>query len=56
MVSALVLEIYEISIDIKVKVHTNASAKALGAILLQKPAASKHFHPTAYYIKNLNNA
>ena len=37
------------------KYSTDASAKALGAVLLQKCAAAKHFHPIAYYSKKFNN-
>ena len=49
------LEIYGSSADIKVEVHTDASAKALGAILLQKCAAAQHFHPIAYCSKKFIN-
>ena len=56
MVSAPVLEIYDGNADTKVEVHTDTSAKALGAILLQKCAAAKHFHPVVYYSKKFNNA
>ena len=37
------------------EVHTDTSAKALGAVLLQKCAAAKYFHPIAYYSKKFNN-
>ena len=35
--------------------HTNASAKALFAILPQKYAAAKYFHLVVYYSKKFNN-
>ena len=56
VVSAPMLEIYNGSADTEVEVHTDTSAKALGAILLQKYTAAKHFHPIAYYSKKFNNA
>ena len=49
------LEIYDGSTNTKVEVHTDASAKVLGAVLLQKRAAAKYFHPVAYYSKKYNN-
>ena len=33
----------------------DASAKALGAVLLQKHTAVKHFHPIVHYSKKFNN-
>ena len=54
MVSAPVLEIDDSSVDTKVEVYTNTSAKVLGAVLLQKYAAAKHFHPIAYYSNKFN--
>ena len=56
MVSAPMLEVYNRSADTSVEVHINTIAKALGAVLLQKSAAPKHFHPIAYYSKNINSA
>ena len=50
------LEIYDSNADTWVEVHTDASTKVLGAILLQKYAAAKHLHPIAYYSKKFNNA
>ena len=50
------LEIYDGSTNTYMEVHTDASTKALGAILLQKNAAVKHFHPIAYYSKKFTNA
>ena len=54
MVSVLVLESYDGSTE--TRINTNASAKALGAKLLQKFAVTKHFHPAAYYSDKFNNA
>ena len=51
VVSEPMLEIYNGSANTQVEVHTNASTKVLGAILLQKHAVAKHFHPIAYYSK-----
>ena len=48
-------KIYDGSTDIYVEAHTDASAKVLGGVILQKCAASKHFHPVAYYSKKFNN-
>ena len=50
------LEIYNGSTDTLVEEHTDASAKELGTVLLQKHATAKYFHPEAYYCKNFNNA
>ena len=50
------LEVYKGSTNTQVGVYTDASAKALGAVLLQKYAAAKYFHPIAYYNKKFNNA
>ena len=50
------LDIYDGSANTWVGVHIDASAKALGAVLLQKYATAKHFHPIAYYSKKCNNA
>ena len=55
MVSEPVLKIYDGSAKTQVEVHTDASAKVLGAIFLQKYAAAKHFHPIAYYSKKFKN-
>ena len=49
------LEIYDGSADTLVEVHTDASTKALGAVLLQEHIATKHFHPIAYYSKKYIN-
>ena len=49
------LEIYDVSADTKVEVYTDASAKVLGAVVLQKCAATKHFPPIVYYSKKFNN-
>ena len=54
MVYVPVLEIYD-SATTKVEVHTDTSAKALGAILLQKYAAAKYFQTISYYSKMFNN-
>ena len=55
IVSVPMLKICNGSTDTWVEVHTDASAKALGAVLLQKCAAAIHFHPVAYYCKKFNN-
>ena len=56
MVSASILKIYDGSANIQVELHTNARAKVLGIVLLQKHTAAKYFQPIAYYSKKLNNA
>ena len=38
------------------EVHTDASAKAMGAVLLQKREGKKYFHPVAFFSRKLNNA
>ena len=50
------LEIYDGSTDTWVEIHNDTSAKALGAVFLQKYAAAKYFHPKMYYFKKFNNA
>ena len=50
------LEIFDNSNDTEHKVHTDTSAKALGAVLLQKHATEASFHTIAYSSRKLNNA
>ena len=50
------VEIFDNSHDTKHEVHMDASAKALGAVLLQKRATEASFHPIVYFSKKLNNA
>ena len=52
VLSAPILKIYDSSSNTWVDIHTNASTKALSAILIQKCAAANNFHPIAYYSKN----
>ena len=52
---AKILEVYDGSTETQVEVHINASAKAFGAILLQKYAATKCIQPIAYCGKKYNN-
>ena len=54
--TAPMLEIFDDSHDTQHKVHTDASAKALGAVLLQKCAMEASFHPVAYFSRKLNHA
>ena len=49
------LEILDNSHDTQHEVHMNASAKALGAVLLQKHAMEASFHPIAYFSRKLNH-
>ena len=53
---APVLEIFYDSHDTQHEVHTDASAKALGAVLLQKCTTEASFHLVAYFIRKLNHA
>ena len=55
MVSAPMFENYNSSTDNWAVVHTNASKKVLGAVLLQKYTAAKHFHSIESYSKKFNN-
>ena len=50
------LEIFDNSYDTEHKVHMDASAKALGAVLLQKCTTEASFHPVAYFSRKLNHA
>ena len=56
MMTVPMLEIFDNSHDTEHKVHTDASAKALGAVLLQKCATEASFYPVAYFSRKLNNA
>ena len=55
MMTAPVLEIFDNSNDTEHKVHMDASAKVLGAVLLQKHATEASFYPIAYFRRKLNN-
>ena len=50
------LEIFDDSHDTQHEVHTDASTKALGAVLLKKRAMEASFHPKAYFNRKLNHA
>ena len=50
------VEIFDDSHDTQHEVHTDASTRALGAVLLQKCATEASFHPVAYFTKKLNHA
>ena len=54
--TAPVLEIFNDSHDTEHEVHTDASAKALGAVLLQKRTTEMSFHPVAFFSRKLNHA
>ena len=53
---APILEIFNNSHNTQHEVYTDASAKALGAVLLQKRAMEVNFHPVAYFGRKLNHA
>ena len=55
MTTAPMLEIFNNSNDTEHKVHTDASTKVLGAVLLQKRATEASFHPVVYFSRKLNN-
>ena len=55
MMTAPMLEIFNNSNDTEHEVHTDASAKALGAVLLQKRATEASFYPVVYFSQKLNN-
>ena len=46
--TAPVLEIYDGHADTMVELHTDASVKALGAVLFQQRSGQTSFHPAAY--------
>ena len=54
--TAPMLEIFDYSNDTEHEVHTDASAKALQEVLLQKRATEASFHPIAYFSWKLNKA
>ena len=54
--TASILEIFDNSHDTQHEVHMDASAKALGAVLLQKYATEVSFYPVAYFSRKLNHA
>ena len=56
MMTAPMLEIFNNSNDTEHEVHMDASAKVLGAILLQKRVTEASFHPIGYFSRKLNNA
>ena len=51
-----ILEIFDDSHGTQHEVHMDASAKALGAVLLQKHATEVSFHPVVYFSRKLNHA
>ena len=54
--TAPILEIFDNSHDTQHEVYMDASAKALGAVLLQKWTTEASFHPVAYFSRKLNHA
>ena len=50
------LEIFDNSHNTQHKVHMDACAKALGAVLQQKHATEASFYPIAYFSRKLNHA
>ena len=40
----------------ELEVHTDASAKAIGAMLCQKTTEEQSFHPVAFFSRRLNHA
>ena len=54
--TALMLAIFDYSHHTQHKVHMDASAKALGSVLLQKCATEASFHPIVYFSRKLNHA
>ena len=53
MITTPVLEIFDNSNDTEHKVQMDASAKALGAVLLQKRTTEASFHPIVYFSRKL---
>ena len=53
---APILEIFDDSHDTQHEVHIDTSAKALGAVILQKYAMEASFHPVPYFSRKLNHA
>ena len=49
---APVLAIYDPTAQLEV--HTDASAKAIGAVLLQRKSDDRYQHPVAYFSRKLN--
>ena len=56
MCTAPVLEIYDGNMDTMMELHTDASAKALGAVLLQRQPGQTSFYPVTYYSCKFNVA
>ena len=54
--TAPVLEILDGQESTQLEVHTDASAKAIGAVLLQKRIDSSSWHPEAYFSRKLTSA
>lgn len=54
MTAAPVLQVFDPHAELEV--HTDASAKAIGAALFQKTSGAKHFHPVAFFSRRLNQA
>ena len=52
--AAPVLQVFDQHAELEV--HTDASAKAIGAALFQKTRGAKHFHPVAFFSRRLNQA
>ena len=53
---APVLAIFDADPTTVHEVHTDASLKAIGTILLLKCQEDKHFHPVAFFSRKLNSA
>ena len=56
MMTVPMLEIFDNSHNTQHEVHIDASAKALGALLLYKHTMEASFHPIAYFSRKLNHA
>ena len=56
MTTAPVLELLDGQETTQLEVHTDASAKAMGAVLLQKRIDSSSWHPVAYFSRKLSSA
>ena len=51
-----ILEIYDGSADTVVELYTDASAQALGTVLLEQRPGQPSFHPVVYYSRKFNTA
>ena len=54
--TAPMLEIFDDSHNTQHEAHMDASAKALGAVLLQKCTTEVSFNPVVYFSRKLNHA